>query len=119
MLTPVLPMKQLEKLGIIISKIGVNSFEIVSLSIDYIPISESEIIKFLKDIKHPFTELEHRIYSIAACRKAIKEGDLIDNYTAEKIIIDSFLLENARCPHGRPIWHMISKNQLYKFLKRI
>ncbi len=109
---------ELEKLGIIITKIGINSFEIISLAIDYIPISEAEIIKFLKDIKHPFTELEHRIYSIAACRKAIKEGDIIDNYTAEKLIIDSLSLENARCPHGRPIWHMTSKEQLYKLLKR-
>ena len=110
--------KDIEKLGIIIYKTGINSFEITAIAVHYIPISESEIIKFLKHLNHPFAELEHRILSIAACRKAVKEGDIIDNQTAVELINAAFALENARCPHGRPIWHVISKEQIYKLLKR-
>lgn len=108
----------LEKLGIKINKTGHNTFEITSLFSDYISINESELIKYLKDINHHLEELENKLLYIAACRKAVKEGDIIDRQTAEKIISDSFNLENARCPHGRPVWHIISREKLYKIFKR-
>jgi DNA mismatch repair protein MutL len=63
--------------------------------------------------------LKQEFYAILACKAAIKEGDRIDSATALSIIEETFALENARCPHGRPVWHAVSREELYRLVGRI
>lgn len=60
----------------------------------------------------------HNIYATAACRSAIKEGNVIDSETAISLIKDIFALEEPHCPHGRPLWIELTKEKLYELIKR-
>jgi len=53
------------------------------------------------------------------CRAAIKEGDSIDEMTALELIRQTFELEIARCPHGRPIWYELSRDELHHLVGRL
>lgn len=53
-----------------------------------------------------------------ACKAAIKEGTYIDEYTAKDIIKKTFALEDPHCPHGRPIWFILTQDELYQRVRR-
>jgi DNA mismatch repair protein MutL len=108
----------LSQKGIQLEKAGQGCYEITALPAHFHTIDSKEIVEFLKNLGGATGELEHRLNSLAACRNAIKDGDTIDQLTAQTLVSNVFLLENARCPHGRPIWHMITKEQLYKLMGR-
>ncbi|MFP4432414.1 MAG: DNA mismatch repair endonuclease MutL [Spirochaetaceae bacterium] len=63
--------------------------------------------------------LKQEFFAILACKAAIKEGDRVDPATAQAILEETFALDNARCPHGRPVWHAISREELYRLVGRI
>lgn len=115
-ITQLLP--SLLKQGISIEKAGHCCYEITALPAHFQSIDSKEIVIFLKTSAGQVDKLDHQLNSMAACRNAIKDGDTIDHLTAENLIHRVFQLENARCPHGRPIWHVISKDQLFKFMGR-
>lgn len=53
-----------------------------------------------------------------ACKTAIKEGTYIDEFTAKDIIQKTFALEDPHCPHGRPIWFILTQEELYQRVRR-
>jgi DNA mismatch repair protein MutL len=55
----------------------------------------------------------------AACRAAVKDGDELDEVAAVELISAALELPEPRCPHGRPIWAVISREQLYRLVRRI
>jgi DNA mismatch repair protein MutL len=56
--------------------------------------------------------------ALAACRAAVKDGDELDEATAMELIARALELPEPRCPHGRPIWTRITREQLYKLVRR-
>ena len=54
-----------------------------------------------------------------SCWGAVKDGNYLDDHTALLLAEEAFRLPFDRCPHGRPIWHEISRNELLKAVKRI
>lgn len=63
--------------------------------------------------------LKKEIFARAACRKAVKDGDLLGPDAACEIIDKAFRLESPRCPHGRPIWFEIGRDELFRKVGRI
>lgn len=80
---------------------------------------ESVIVDFIKSRKGAVTDFETALYADIACKSAIKDGDIIDSVTAMELINKTMKLENARCPHGRPVWFQISREELFRFVGRI
>ncbi|MGL4524596.1 MAG: DNA mismatch repair endonuclease MutL [Spirochaetia bacterium] len=77
-------------------------------------------ISFLKKfIQTPGLDVKREIFANIACKKAIKEGEIIDNETAHNLIHATFALKEPFCPHGRPLWIEINRQQLYEWIKRI
>jgi len=56
--------------------------------------------------------------ALAACRAAIKDGVELDAAAAESLIARALALPEPRCPHGRPIWTRITRDQLYSLVRR-
>jgi DNA mismatch repair protein MutL len=56
--------------------------------------------------------------ALAACRAAIKDGEVLERGTAEELIARALELPEPRCPHGRPIWSRITREQLYRLVRR-
>jgi DNA mismatch repair protein MutL len=70
-------------------------------------------------IKEGGSTVKKEFYATAACRKAIKEGEYIEESAAVELIRKTFALKHPYCPHGRPVWIEIEREQLYKWVKRI
>ena len=55
----------------------------------------------------------------AACRAAVKDGDELDDDAARELISAAIAMPEPRCPHGRPIWTVVTREQLYRLVRRI
>ena len=76
-------------------------------------------LKNLLFVKH--VEPEEIIRSIAAmtaCKAAVKDGYVLDDDTAAGLAEKAFTLEDPHCPHGRPIYTVISREKLFELVKR-
>jgi len=80
---------------------------------------ETVIINFIKNQKGTIPDLETELYADMACKTAIKDGDILDSITAAELIRKTMDLKNARCPHGRPVWFQVSREELFRFVGRI
>jgi DNA mismatch repair protein MutL len=69
------------------------------------------------DIRGPGSALRAAA-ALAACRTAVKDGDELDAAAAESLIAAALELSEPRCPHGRPIWTRITRDQLYALVRR-
>jgi len=55
----------------------------------------------------------------AACKAAVKDGDELDESSAMALIDAALNLPEPRCPHGRPIWLKLSRDDLFRAVRRI
>ncbi|HOV40061.1 MAG TPA: hypothetical protein PLG79_15175, partial [Spirochaetales bacterium] len=81
--------------------------------------AEEEIVELITTQAGTKEVLQQNLFSRIACRKAIKDGASLDPLSAYEILRYIFTLENPRCPHGRPIWVEITREQLFRQVKRI
>lgn len=58
------------------------------------------------------------IAAMTACHAAVKDGYILDDETASKLVEQAFQLEDPHCPHGRPIYTVISRQKLFELVKR-
>ena len=63
-------------------------------------------------------ELIRKIAAMAACRTAVKDGDVIDDAAAIDLAKKAFALPDPHCPHGRPCWTVVTKDKLFELVKR-
>jgi DNA mismatch repair protein MutL len=63
-------------------------------------------------------ELIRKIAAMAACRSAVKDGDVIDDAAAIDLVKKAFDLPDPHCPHGRPCWTVVIKEKLFELVKR-
>lgn len=63
-------------------------------------------------------ELIRKIAAMAACRSAVKDGDVIDDAAAVDLVKKAFALPDPHCPHGRPCWTVVTKDKLFELVKR-
>jgi len=63
-------------------------------------------------------ELQDRVFSLAACRTAVKDGEELDPQAAAELARQALALSNARCPHGRPIWMQVRRGDLLRAVAR-
>ncbi|HUV08748.1 MAG TPA: DNA mismatch repair endonuclease MutL, partial [Spirochaetia bacterium] len=108
----------LEELGIIVEEVGASTFEIVALPEELLSLAEGELAEMLKSEEGSIEKWIESILITAACRLAVKDGEKIDPSTASELIRSAFHLENARCPHGRPIWYRLSRDELFHLVGR-
>ncbi|MBN2619342.1 MAG: DNA mismatch repair endonuclease MutL [Spirochaetales bacterium] len=105
-------------LGIKISKIDSETYAITALP-SFCKLLDSELIEFIKSQRGTKADIQRELYDTLACRSAIKEGDPIDTLAAHELIKGAFALDQARCPHGRPIWFELTKKELYELVGRL
>ncbi len=77
------------------------------------------LVKGLDEVHIGPGDLTRDLYARMACRSALMDGDPIDPVTALTLIEESLKLENPRCPHGRPIWHELSRERLFELVGRL
>ena len=63
-------------------------------------------------------EIIRSIAAMTACKAAVKDGYVLDDLTAARLVEQAFTLEDPHCPHGRPIYTVISREKLFELVKR-
>ncbi|MDZ7672533.1 MAG: DNA mismatch repair endonuclease MutL [Halanaerobiales bacterium] len=76
-----------------------------------------EIVKKNKNIEK--SKLIDQALKYVACRSAVKAGEMLPNNQIKYIVNNLFKLKNYdRCPHGRPILLILSKEEITKEIGR-
>ncbi|MFP4638167.1 MAG: DNA mismatch repair endonuclease MutL [Spirochaetaceae bacterium] len=63
-------------------------------------------------------EIERDLFADLACKAALKDGDVVDEETGRRLMGEIFALETPHCPHGRPLWLELSREQLLHLIGR-
>lgn len=71
---------------------------------------------FVKQVEP--NEIIRSIAAMTACKAAVKDGYVLDDITATRLVEQAFTLEDPHCPHGRPIYTVISRDKLFELVKR-
>ncbi len=80
--------------------------------------SEADLRKDILSARSGADALVSRLYASAACRAACKDGDVLDGETARTLVARAFALPEPVCPHGRPVWIRIDRDELYRRIRR-
>lgn len=77
-----------------------------------------EVARLLRDLpKEPF-EIQKKLFATIACRKAVKEGDIISKEFAQQLVEKSIALPKPNCPHGRPVFFTLTFEELCQLVGR-
>ena len=55
---------------------------------------------------------------MTACKAAVKDGYVLDRGAAEALAKEALTLTDPHCPHGRPVWTTLTKEQLFARVRR-
>ena len=82
-------------------------------------LSDAETVREILDLKTAGENIAERWAATLSCRRAVKDGDYLDEGAALALAEEALKLPVPRCPHGRPIWFEISRTDLLRAVKRL
>jgi DNA mismatch repair protein MutL len=104
-------------LGFTIERAGPGSWLITSCPTACLDI-KGDLVEFIKGKRGDSTSLKQELYATIACRAAVMDGEILDFLSGKDLAVKTLSLDNARCPHGRPIWFEISREKLFEMVQR-
>ena len=114
----------MEDIGYKIEDFGSGKFVIREIPIylgkNDIQSSLMEISEFISKNKMCVSiDILKSFYSSVACKSAIKSGKCSSNLEIKNLVKNLIDSNITNCPHGRPIYISISKNEIFKkFLRK-
>jgi DNA mismatch repair ATPase MutL len=108
--------QMLRRLGIVVEKEG-SRYELASVPA-MLSLSAEDLAALLMDLLEEPDDFERELFASLSCRAAVMDGDPLSADVAIEIITGVIGLENARCPHGRPVWVAFSKAELAELVGR-
>ena len=109
--------QNLNELGFELENCGEGRWEVSAVPIQWQG-TEQDLQNDLLEKRRPPQDLLKNLAATTACRSAIKDGHILDAQTAIQLLEQIFALEDAHCPHGRPIWTELSKDELFTRVRR-
>ena len=109
--------ESLTEIGFTCKNCGNGNWEFTSIQERWTG-SEEDLRHALLDEKVKPEEIIYSIAATAACKAAVKDGYTLDDDTASKIAKEALLLPDPHCPHGRPVYTTISREQLFALVRR-
>lgn len=80
--------------------------------------TEEELEHAIFDKKVAPKDLIYSIATMTSCKAAVKDGWKLLDDTAEEIARGALNLPDPHCPHGRPCYHTISREELFRLVRR-
>lgn len=108
---------ELHSIGFRIQNEGAGEWQITAVPARWTG-TEQNLQRDLVDAKKHPKGILHYILATAACRAACKDGDILDPVMAYRLAERAFNLPEPFCPHGRPIWTKITREELFERVKR-
>lgn len=107
----------LEQAGFVLNRTGPGLWQVTSVPGRWKGTAH-DIQEALSSGKTDGRALLHGLYALSACRAACKDGDILDPLTARNLVEKTFSLEEPVCPHGRPVWIVIDRDELFARIGR-
>jgi DNA mismatch repair protein MutL len=111
-------MKDLAALGLVVEKDGTGSWKLEATPEAW-RAGDEETVRAILDLRNAGEDFAERWMATLACKAAIKDGDVLDASTAAELAAAALALPIPRCPHGRPVWTEITREALFKAVRRI
>lgn len=108
---------ELKKLGFTCENKGDGRWEFTTLNERWKG-TEEDLYHALLDIKVQPKDLIYSIAATTACKAAVKDGTILEDAAAEKIARAALELEDPHCPHGRPCYTTITRENLFHLVRR-
>jgi DNA mismatch repair protein MutL len=108
--------EELEKLGIVIEQ-EEGAWRIDALPVNW-KLSDGETGEEILKLRTAGENMAEHWAAALACRAAVKDGDYLDDAAALTLAEEALALPVPRCPHGRPLWVEMSREELYKAVRR-
>lgn len=109
--------EQLDKIGFETKKVSDGEWEVTSIPDRWTGTEyDFRTLIFVKHVEPQ--EIIRSIAAMTACKAAVKDGYILDDQAATKLVEAAFTLEDPHCPHGRPIYTVISREKLFELVKR-
>jgi DNA mismatch repair protein MutL len=108
--------EELEKLGIVLEQ-EEGSWHINALPVNW-KLSDRETVEELLKLSAAGEDPAEHWAAALACHGAVKDVDYLDDGAALALAEEALALPVPRCPHGRPLWVEISREELCRAVKR-
>ena len=109
--------EQLGKIGFETKKVSDGEWEVTSIPDRWTGTEyDFRTLIFVKHVEPQ--EIIRSIAAMTACKAAVKDGYILDDQAATKLVEAAFTLEDPHCSHGRPIYTVISREKLFELVKR-
>jgi len=115
--------EELKQLGIVLENEGGGAWRIEALPAGW-KTGDGETVEELLSLRTAGSDLARHWAATLACHSAIKDGGWLDEASALALAEAVLALEDEtgqlpRCPHGRPLWTEIGKDDLFRAVRRI
>jgi DNA mismatch repair protein MutL len=108
--------EDLAKLGIVIEKDG-EDWRIEALPAGW-RMGDAETVREILNLRLAGENMAERWAATLCCHSAVKDGDYLDDTAALALGAAALQLPVPRCPHGRPVWVEISRESLFRQVRR-
>jgi DNA mismatch repair protein MutL len=81
-------------------------------------LSDAETVKEILELRGAGENMAERWAATLCCHQAVRDGDYLDDASALALAREALDLPDPRCPHGRPVWTEISREALYRAVRR-
>jgi DNA mismatch repair protein MutL len=81
-------------------------------------LGDRETIREILALREAGDNIAERWAASLACHGAVRDGDYLDEESALALAEEALKLPEPRCPHGRPLWMELSRENLFKAVRR-
>jgi DNA mismatch repair protein MutL len=109
--------EELHKLGIVITNDGGGGWLIEALPAGW-QAGDGETVEEILKLRTAQENIAERWAATLSCHRAVKDGDYLDDGAALELAEAALALPIPRCPHGRPLWVEITRDDLFRLVQR-
>lgn len=68
--------------------------------------------EYVAGLRGSEADLERAVLADISCKLAVKDGEVLDHDAAVTIARESLAIDLQHCPHGRPLWYSVTREQV-------
>jgi DNA mismatch repair protein MutL len=81
-------------------------------------LGDGETVEEILALRTAGENIAERWAATLSCHAAVKDGDYLDDGAALELARAALALPIPRCPHGRPLWVEITREELFRLVQR-
>jgi DNA mismatch repair protein MutL len=103
---------RLGRIGIVVELEADQPRRITALAEPLHQLPSGWLAEYVAGMRGSEADLERAVLADLACKLAVKDGEMLDHDAAMSIARESFAIELQHCPHGRPLWYSVTREQV-------